>query len=79
MQAEKPEKMAKRSSSLPPEQVEHIANEPMFVMETAMKCLYWSFLAYDLHEVCLVPSLCLTLHLIMTVITLCHDRWVDVA
>ena len=51
LESEKARKLARRNSSLPPDQLEEIAKEPMFCVETMMIALYWSLLAYDLQEV----------------------------
>ena len=48
---EKPVKVARRNSSLPPGQVAGLQKEPMFCVETMMCCLYWSLLAYDYQDV----------------------------
>ena len=48
---EKPGKVARRNSSLPPGQTAGLQKEPMFCVETMMCCLYWSLLAYDYLDV----------------------------
>lgn len=48
---EKASKLAQRNANAPPGRGRDLAGQPMFCLETAMHCLYWSHLVYDYGEV----------------------------
>lgn len=48
---EKASKLAQRNAEAPRGRGRDLAGQPMFCLETAMHCLYWSHLVYDYREV----------------------------
>ena len=48
---EKASRLVRRNATMATDEKHMIEKEPMFCMETMMKCLYWSLLVYDFEGV----------------------------